>query len=1139
MHRLACLLIILLDVVASGLFAQEFRATILGVVTDSTGAVVPNASVTVANLETGVASQTATSTEGTYQAPLLIPGSYSVKVEGAGFKSVTRSPVELRVGDRTRIDVVLEVGSVTENITVAATTPLLDVASSNRGQVIQNRVVIDLPYNAHNPLTMIGLAQGVQSTGSQQYFRAFDNGAINMYSINGGRNGVNEYQLDGAPNNAILTNQTERLNVGFTPPVEAVREMKIMTSTYDAQYGRTGGGIITMEVKSGTNLFHGAASGYFRRPWLEANTFANNAARVQKAQRTVNQYGFVVDGPVRIPKLYNGRDRTFFMFAYEKYYEKLPQAVVGSVATELQRKGDFSKTLTASGAPFIIYDPVTTRPNPAYDPARAVSLSNLQYVRTPFAGNQVPQARFSPIAVNVLKDIPLPNQAGDSRSGLNNWFADAFTENDYPSYVARVDHNFTDRIKSYGRWYHALRDGTRTDYWAWNTPAARYVYGKYRMNGLVFDTVDTLTPTTVLDVRASFSRFYVSSTYFPQDLTALGFPASLVGQLQTPDLYPIFTFQNYLQASSSPWHLTPTDTYALQGSVLKIVGAHSIKAGAEVRLTRFGDVVRDNSAGVYNFDSTWTSSNPQVADATGGNAIASFLLGAISSGSANINAAPYISWLAPTFYVQDDWQVNRKLTVNLGLRWDYEAPATERYNRQNRGFDASAASPISVPGLNLKGGLLFTGVGGQARGAFVSDRNNWQPRIGLAYKLTATHPLVFRAGVGKYYLPTSDIGTLVGFSQTTTIQTSTSAFLPFNTLNNPYPSGLTQPSGASQGLATSLGSSLTFTDPSRVIPSVWQFSAGFQYELKPGLLAEASYVGSRSTDLQGSRSLNYLTAEQLALGTAQLNAQVSNPFYGVLPANTTLGAQKTLQRRQLLTQFPQYSGLTANLRNQGEQWYNSLQAKLERRFQKGYTLLASYTFSKTMQAISYLNAQDAAPARQLTTFDTPHRLVLSGLLEFPFGKGKPWLSQGPAAWIAGGWQVGASLVMQSGTPMPMPSGWMLLGDPALESGQSMSRWFNTSKELWVAQTPDTLRTAPFVISSVRGYVAPQVNANLIRDFRLGERRKLQFKLSAYNATNTPIFGFPNTSPTSPLFGQIQPTQTNLPRSLELGFRYAF
>jgi hypothetical protein len=1139
MSRLAVRLLIFVLAVSATLSAQEFRATVLGLVMDSTGAVVPNASLSILNTETGVTSTATTTAEGAYVVPFLLPGRYTVRVEASGFKTTTRTPVDLRVNDRTRVDFNLEVGNVAENVTVTATTPLLEVATSNRGQVVENRAVTDLPFNAHNPLTLIGIATGVQYTGSGQYFRSFDNGAINAFSINGGRSGINEYQLDGIPNNAILVNQSPNICSGYTPPLEAIREFKIMTTTYDAQYGRTGGGIVTMEVKSGANVFHGVGSYFMRRPWIEANTFTNNASGAPKAQRKVDHLNAEIDGPVNIPGLYKGKDRTFFTFAFEFYKEKLPQPLQGSVPTALQRAGDFSKTYTASGALFTIYDPLTVQANPAFDPTKPVTLSNLQYRRTPFAGNVVPGSRQNAIAKRILQDIPAGNQAGDSPSGLNNWFADAFTLNNYPSYVARVDHNFSEKVRGYFRWHHAFRDGTQTDYWAWGTPATRSLYGNYKENGAVVDVVASLSPTTVLDFRLGFGRVLMNSRYSPVDLTGLGFPASLVGQLQLADLYPMITFDNYMQVGNTLWDLSPSETYSGQATMLKVIRGHSLKMGAEYRLMRLGDAVRTYGSGLYSFGNSWTSSNPQVTDATGGNSIASFLLGTMASGSAYINAAPYLTWKYPALFLQDDWQVNRKLTLNLGLRWDHEGPPVDRFNRQTRGFDYTAAFPIQAPGYSLKGGLLYTGANGQPRGAFNSDLRDWQPRAGMAYRMFSQHPLVFRAGFGRYFLPTSEYGGTTGFTQITSAQTSTAAYLPFSTFNNPFPSGLTQPTGSSQGLATGAGTAISFSDPTRIIPAVWQFSAGFQYEVKAGLLAELSYVGSRTSRVQVNQSINYLSREQLAQGTAYLSQSVSNPFYGLLPANTSLGAQSTTQRRSLMTPYPQFSGVTANYRSLGESWYNSLQVKLERRLHNGLSFLASYTFSKTMQATAFLNAQDTSRARQLTTFDVPHRLVITGLYELPFGPRKALAGNGLISHIIGNWQFSWNMVIQSGTPMPIPGGYYIQGDPRLASGQSMSRWFNTSKDIWVTQPPDTLRTSPLVASTIRSYAAPQLNANLMREFRIGERHRLQLKASAYNATNTPTFGFPNTTPTSPLFGVVPTTQANLPRSTELGIRYAF
>jgi len=383
-------------------------------------------------------------------------------------------------------------------VTVTAEAPLLETSTGNRGQVIENRKITDLPLNSKNPFTLMNLSAGVQYTGSLLYFRPFDNGAIADFSINGGRAGVNEFQIDGVPDNA----NTGRSNLAYVPPVEATQEFKIQTNTYDSQYGRTGGGVISVSIKPGTNRFHGAVYEYLRRTGLEANQFANNASNQPRARRVIDQYGFELDGPAHLPKLYRGQDRTFFMFALEKYRESTPQPALGSVPTEEQRRGDFSQTFTAAGRLYTTYDPRTVRANPAFDAARPVTLANLQFLRTPFLGNRVPENRFEPIAVRVLKDIPLPNQAGDPVTRLNNWFGAGVTEDtDFKNLIARLDHSVNAAWRIYGRWNHNYRNGGRINYWGWETPARRQIHAGRRNDGAVFDAVGTLSPQTIFNAR--------------------------------------------------------------------------------------------------------------------------------------------------------------------------------------------------------------------------------------------------------------------------------------------------------------------------------------------------------------------------------------------------------------------------------------------------------------------------------------------------------------------------------------------------------------------------------------------------------------------------------------------------------------
>ncbi|MBS1826418.1 MAG: carboxypeptidase regulatory-like domain-containing protein [Acidobacteria bacterium] len=1117
------------------LSAQEYRANLLGIVTDSTGATIPDASIKVTNIETAVVASTKTNSDGSYLVPFLNPGKYSILVEMSGFKSFERSPIELRVNDRSRLDITLDVGQVTDRVTVVGEAPLLEVSTASRGQSIENQKITDLPLSGRNPFGFTNLAAGVQYTGALTGFGPTDSGAMSSYSINGGRPGQNAFQIDGLPDQSITTVS----NLAYVPPIEATGELKIQTNTYDAQYGRTSGGVISLSIKPGTNSFHGAAYEYARRTPFEANAYSNNATGQPRTKRVGDQYGFEIDGPVWLPGLYKGRDKTFFMFAYEGIRTRNPANSLGAVPTPEQKAGDFSQTLTSAGRPFTMYDPLTVALNPAFDASRAVTLTNLQYIRSPFAGNRIPQARMNPIALNILKDIPLPNQPGDPVTKLNNWYkGDIRSELDYTNYITRVDHNINNVWKVFARWNYNYRNGGRINYDGWETPARRATHLTRRNDGAAVDAVATLSPTTVLSLRLGFNRFKEESLFTPADVSSLGFPAKLAGQLQIPNKYPIVTFENYLQTGNNETAILPSETWAGQGTVIRTTGPHSMKFGAEFRLMRYASIGRANGQGTYSFTRSFTSSNPQINDAAGGNAIASFLLGTMNSASAVINSTPYLSSRYPVVFFQDDWQINRNLTVNLGIRWDIEGPPSERYNRQNRGFDFAARSPYQVPGLDLKGGLLFAGVNGLPRGAFNTDYNNIQPRFGLAYKLLRTKPLVFRAGAGRYFLPTVEFGGEIGFSQTTNAQTITPGFLPFHTLGDPFPNGLIQPPAAERGLATQVGDSATFNDPTRRVPYVWQYSAGFEYELKPGLLAEVSYVGSQTKQIQAARSLNFLTNDQLALGTPYLNTVVPNPFFGVLPITTARGGQSTIQRRNLITQYPHFSGLTMGQQNLGSSWYNSVQFKLEQRFKNGLSYLVSYTVSKTMEAVAFLNNQDINPNRELTTFDTPQRLVLSGFYEFPIGPKQRYLNKGLMSHIVGGWQANWIGILQSGTPMSYPD-FYIQGNPKLESGQTLNRWFDTNRAIWQQRPADSLRTSPLRSPNIRRHTAPTFDLSLNRNFYIREGHGLQFKVSAFNATNSPIFNFPNTDPNSPLFGVVPITQINSPRSVELGLRYVF
>jgi len=1117
-------------------WSQEYRATVLGTVTDPHGAHVPKASITVTNIETGVSARAATNDAGSYQVSFLIPGNYMLEVSHPGFKTHKRGPIELRIDDRTKLDVAMEVGRMNEQVTVTAEAALLEETTGGGGQVVGAEQIQALPLDGHNPFSLMNLGAGVSYTGSLLYSRQFDNGAIADFSINGGQSGINEYQIDGVSNNA----NTGRSNLAYVPPSEATQEFRVQTNVYDAQYGRTGGGVINLSIKPGTNRYHGAGYEYMRRTSFDANQFSSNAAGQPRARRIVDQYGGEFDGPVNIPGLYRGKDRTFFMFSMEQYREANPQPALGSVPTADQRAGDYTKTFTAANKMYTVYDPLLQYTNPDFVSTKAVTLTNLHYLRTPFPGNLIPKSRMEPIALRVLQDIPLPNQGGDSITHLNNWFgADVGEQNAFRNIIGRVDHILNPKWRIYVRGNHNNRDGGKIDYNGWGTPATRQIHAGRINDGGVFDVTGTLTPTTILTGRAGFNRFLQLSTYNPIDISSLGLPASFVRQLQMPDSYPQFTFENYLQTGISQWDITPSETYSAQAGVTHILGSHTLKYGFEYRLMHYAGFLRGNASGTFGFTRAFTSLSPDTIDPNSGNAIASFLLGYMNSASATLNATPYSSWKYPVVYIQEDWRATRKLTLNIGIRWDYESPVVERYDRQNRGFDYSTPWPVKAQGgLTVRGGLLFPGINGVPRGAFNKDLDNIQPRFGFAYR-PFSRALVFRGGIGRSYLPTIDLGGNTGFSQTTNAEVSSVDGKSIRVLNNPFPSGLLQAPGKGNGLMTQAGDNISFNDPGRSIPFVWQYSFGFQYEFRPGNLVEINYSGSQTHALAVSRSLNVLTSDQLALGTLYLNTGVTNPYYGILPPASPRGSVTSVQRRVMLLPYPQFNSITENNVSIGRNWYSAMQVKFERRFRKGFSMLATYSFSKNMEATTYLNPQDAQMSRELVAYDIPHRLVLSGILELPFGPKKQFLNRGFTGKIVGGWQLSWTGTAQSGTPIGLPD-YYINGDPRLPSDQqTLNRWFNTTSSLWTIRPPDTLRTAKLRSPNIRRNTAPQFNSTLTRSFNITERQRVQFKLTAFNLANTPIFGNPNTTPTSPLFGVVPITQINLPRALELGFRYSF
>ena len=1263
--RMSALIAFVLTLTFTG-FAQESRATLTGRVSDAGGATVPGATIVVRNQQTNLETNVTTGDEGNYTVTPLQPGLYTVIVEAPGFKRAQSDEVQLFTATTSTFDVALEVGGVGETVIVNSDAPLLEADSASRGQVIENARISELPLIGRNPLNLATLSPGVTFNGNAAFNRPFDNGDNVNFSINGGLNRHNDFLLDGTPNNAATDVNASRTvssnNIAFVPSAEATEEFKVQTNAYDAQFGRTGGGTINITIKSGGRDFHGSVYEFARRYQLNANTFANNARgtlasglfagqeaspRFTRDQLTganlggseIDQFGFVLSGPVLLPRFGEGgprlignRDRTFFLVNVEGYKELTPGQGFSTVPTLLERTGNFSQ----SGV--TIYDPLTTR----FDAATN------QFIRDPFPGNIIPANRISPVGQAIVNGFSLPNTGAATLRSNNFYLSEGTGTDDFHSVIARVDHRVSDNQSFFVRFVNNRRDqfafgGNNRVGLGIDTqgPLVRENYG------VVVDSTTTISPTTILNVRLGFSRFLQAAfreASSPFDATSLGFarsfsdarPISIVPRIGFND--PTIGIPEF--GSRNP-NSNITNTLSLPAYITKIAGRHTFKFGGEVRRFQV-----NQSGGSFNFGggafcfSNFFTSRVANSRATGGAAFADLLLGAPSAVNSNPNPfacngnvpVTQLENVSPTTfgwnyfagYIQDDFKVTQRLSLNLGFRYDYEQPPVERFNRQNRGFATDQTNPLAAavrnastancPSCaNLTGGLLFAGANDLPEGAFERDLNNFQPRVGVAFQLN--EKTVLRGGYGLFYFPSAEYGGATGFSIITPFSGTLSGgganqFIPrADAFANPFPNNLSQPTGSALGLATALGGDITFTNPERVIPYIHQYSAGIQRELPFRTRLDVSYVGSRSRgiltgDQQGAagRNLNVLSVDQLILGrvnSSYLTDPVTNPFAGLIPNNTTLNAA-TIPRQRLLLPFPQFNSVTFLGENIGRLDYNSLQASLEKRLSRGLVGVISYTFSKNLGALGFLNDQDAEPSRAVVNFDSPHVLVGSAVYQLPFGRGQRFLGNANKAvdLILGGFEYNVIASYRSGVPIDLPGNVDLLTDPRIDdsvvSNQNVAGFSgsylnncvqqlngtvleagtvlngsalaarttlpnNTSLQFvtsgsgqrvrqtcsnpaFAVRAPNTLRTTPFRLANLRQPSSPTFDMSLNKSFNFTENVRAQLRFETFNVFNTPLFGSPvSGNGTDANFGILNPNngQRNVQRQVQLGFKLNF
>jgi len=1065
-------------------FGQEARGTIVGVVKDASGGVVPGAEVKITNKAMGTVTTIVTNEAGLYQASYLIPGLYKIEASMPGFKTFVADDVELRVNERVEFPVSLAVGEQSETVLVTGETPLLNTASASVGQVIDARRVADLPVPHGNPFFLIGLASGASFSRDPRLDRPFEPTHIVGYSVDGTRANRSDVTIDGVV--ATATANASEVTASYVPPSDIIAEIMVQTATFDASFGQTEGGVTNISMKSGTNEPHGTAYWTKMAPGIFANDFWANRAipTIERGDFDYNRWGGSFGGPVWIPKLYDGRNKTFFMWGYEGIHESRPRNNgVFTVPTKAMKSGDFSQLL-ALNKNYQIYNPFTRRQ----------STTAGRFEQDKFEGNIIPATLISPIAKKILEFFPDPLQTGDA-DGRNNFLQPNLLEQaKYYTHNVRIDHIISDRHKIFGRGSVYRRDSFYNNYFHNMTTGNEF---QFLTRSFTFDDVYTFNPTTVMNLRYGYNRFIRGDAGNREsmglDLTTLGFPKEY-NDVIPADIrrFPRIDITGY-QGTAMPGYYRPNDTHSFIGTLNKMHGSHAFKTGVEFRAYReTNSNFLNDMTGRFNFDASWTRGpldNSTTAPNSLGQSVASLLLGLPSHTNSYVTRSASYAEQSTSWgvYFHDDWKMNDRVTLNLGLRYEYEGALTERFDRTVRGFDLDVIQPIEaqakanyatsptpevpVDQFFVRGGLTFAGVNGEPSALWNSPTKQFLPRVGIAFKID--DKTVVRTGYGIFFgflgQRRGDV-LQTGFSQNTNFIATTDSGLHFtSTLFNPYPSGIVEPVGAANGAQTSLGTTITFFNPDPKTPYMQRWQLGLQRELGAGYVLELGYIGNRGTHLEyqnngnnALRNLNALPTKYLSTKATRdddwnkyLTANVTNPFYDTttkktfFPAGADAGMSgDKIARQRLLVRFPGFNNVNMD-EQEGWSWYHSFQMTLQKRFSHGYTLMGNYTYSQFMQATELLNAGDARPTEVFSDLDRPHRLTVSGIYEFPFGPGRMLGGDVPSVVgkIIGGWQLSGIYTYQSGGMPAFGSTLIFKGtDPEQivlpKSERTIERWFN-------------------------------------------------------------------------------------------------
>lgn len=1131
-------------------FGQTSFGSIVGTVTDPSGAAVPASAVTLTNIGTAERRTANSDSSGNFSFVNLLPGDYRIEVQNAGFKRYNREPIRIEVESAVRVDAALQVGDVAEVMTVSDQAPLLQTQSGTIGKVVEGRTVQDTPLNGRNVLNLIALAPGVVPQGStsgsplgNQSGGITNNTGWGNYQIGGGMANQSAFYLDGAPLNTVNANSP-----GIVPVQDAIQEFRVDSNSVTPEFGRFSGGVVNMAIKSGTNQFHGSAYEYLRNRVLNANDFFNNRSGVPRNSFTQNQYGITAGGPIV-------KDKFFFFASWENFALRNGRPTLTTVPTAAMRSGNFAGLPT-------IYDPYTT-----CGLTGVAACANGQPTRQPFPNNIIPANRLDRTALALMNVWGAPNLPGN----VNNFAGNSSLGGNQSQVNARGDYSLGEKHRLFGRYTYWTGSSLPNDPFRTHFGGLTSEYGAN--SGVLGDTY-TMNPTTVVDVRASYLR--ALHGFVPlqtgTDLSTFG-PAwaNLATQVTLPQA-PLPSVTGFAGFSGT-FINSVSNGYALSGSVTKILGRHSLKFGGEARRWDWAFVQSNSAAGSFSFTNVATAANP-LSPGNTGYAFASYLLGTPASGTLQGAARVFQQLYYQGYYLADSYRVTNKLTLNLGVRLDVIGSFSERYDRLVA-FDPTAADPLGQSaGRNLQGQLeLVNTPANPSRNQLGSAKFVPAPRLGYAWSLN--NKTVVRGGYGLSWVSPEQINyslapfqSTINSATTTMVASANGGLTPLNTLSNPFPNGLIQPVGHNiAALRNFEGQSFNAPIANPPYPYIQQWNTEIQRQLPTGLIFDIAYAGSKATHLAYSvLQINQLPSQYLSLGSALL-ATVANPFYGVLPGSAGTLGLPTVTLGQLLRPYPQYLNIGNSAPDVGNSTYHSLQMRVEKRFSAGGTVTGSYTWAKLLSDTDTLsswleaghgvggvqNYNNLRLEKSQASFNAAQRLVVSYVYDLPFGKGKKLLgsAHGIEDKLISGWALNGVTTLQTGLPLAFTTASNLtnsLGGGSRPnvvspnvgvSGSAQSRingWFN----IQAFQQPPSFtfgsesRTDPVL----KAAGIANWDFSVVKRTAINERFKLDFRTEFLNLFNRVQFADPNTSFGNPNFGLVT-AALNQPRLVQFGLRLGF